>query len=85
MQILKPPRALLRQVTVVGAERSCPDAKPKHSIQRMRLLLCRNSTVLAGEADDDLGAGGHHASGRGNLLARDSAAYDLQCQTSRTG
>jgi hypothetical protein len=46
--------------------------------------VCEKSR-LAGEADYDLGAGGHHASRRGNLLARDSAAYNLQRQTGRAG
>lgn len=40
---------------------------------------------LAGEADHDLGSGGHHAAGRGNLLPGDSAAYDLQRQSGRAG
>ena len=40
---------------------------------------------LAGEADHDLGSGGHHAAGRGNLLPGDSAAYDLQRQAGRAG
>jgi hypothetical protein len=40
---------------------------------------------LASEADNDLSAGGHHASGRGNLLPGDPAAYNLQRQSGRAG